>query len=38
MTWPLNCLESEQQLLEKIRLNKSSSLPRLDDSNFLAFL
>jgi hypothetical protein len=38
MTWPLNCLENEQKLLEKMRLNKSPSVPKLDDSNYLAYL
>jgi hypothetical protein len=30
MTW--------QKLLEKMRLNKSPSVPKLDDSNYLAYL
>ncbi len=38
MTWPLNCLENEQKLLEKMRLNKSPSVQKLEDSNYLAYL
>lgn len=38
MTWPLNCLENEQKLLEKMRLNKSPSVPKFEDSNYLAYL